>query len=269
MLQAIFSWNFLTAVIRLSTPLLFVSMAAVISGKADVLCIAFEGIMLFAAFGASIGNAWLHGVMGGLLVGVVVGTLFAVVFAFFVVYMETKPMLIGLALNVLGSGGTVFLTYMLTGTKATTSSLKGYVFPNWDIPVIRDIPILKEILSGHNVLTYLAFFSVFAVWFLLYKTSLGLRIRSVGENPKASQSVGINVRRTRFVALVIGGGTGFIGRCIYDNGLYALFYQRHGSRTRIYGYCRSEFGTRRTYADNVKLAVIWRYYSGRWRLTIL
>ena len=205
MLQYIFSSDFIYAVIRMGTPLLFVGMAAVIGGKANVLCIAYEGMMLFAALGGVIGSALTQNLWIGMICGLASGVIIAAIFAYFVLYLDTKPLLAGLALNTLGTGGTVYIVYLLTGMKLDTSSLASLRFPVVHIPIIKDIPVLGSILSGHNFLSYLAFAMVFVVWFLVFKTRLGLRIRAVGEDPAAAASVGINVNKTKFIALIISG----------------------------------------------------------------
>lgn len=219
----IFSIDFVNAILRMSTPLLFVAMAAVVGAKADVLCIAFEGMMLFAALGGVIGSAYTQTLLGGVAVGMLSGMLIAAIFAYFVLVLNTKPMLVGLALNMLGSGGTIYIMYLLTGSKANTNSLASLVFPDVKIPLIHDIPILGDILSGHNALTYLAFVSVIVVFFIIYRTSLGMRIRSVGENPNAAQSVGVNVIRTKFIALMISGALASLGGIFMTMGYLNAF----------------------------------------------
>lgn len=211
MLNYILSYDFLNAVIRMGTPLLFVSMAAVVGAKADILCIAYEGMMLFAALGGVIGSAYSQSLLVGTLTGLFCGLAVAAIFAYFVLYLDTKPLLAGLALNTLGTGGTVYIVFLLTGMKLDTSSLASLKYPVVNIPVIKNIPVLGPILSGHNLLSYLAFLSVIVVWFLVFKTRLGLRIRAVGENPSAAASVGINVRKTKFTALLISGVVASMG----------------------------------------------------------
>ena len=96
--------------------------------------------------------------------------------------------------------------YLLTGEKATTSAaIKAYTLPTVVLPLINKIPLIGPMLSGHNVLTYLAFISIFAVWFFLTRTRLGLRLRAVGENARAAASVGINVKRIGYVSFLISG----------------------------------------------------------------
>lgn len=205
MLEYIFSSDFITAVIRMGTPLLFVGMAAVIGAKANILCIAYEGMMLFAALGGVVGSALTQNLFLGMICGLLSGLIIAAIFAYFVLYLDTKALLAGLALNTLGTGGTVYIVYLLTGMKLDTSALSSLRFPTVNIPIIKDIPILGDILSGHNLLSYVAFFTVIFVWFLIFKTKLGLRIRAVGEDPSAAASVGINVNKTKFIALLISG----------------------------------------------------------------
>lgn len=205
MLDYILSPDFVFAVIRMGTPLLFVGMAAVIGAKANILCIAYEAMMLFAALGGVIGSAYTQNLYAGMLIGIACGLVIAAIFSYFVLYLHTKPLLAGLALNTLGTGGTVYIVFLLTGMKLDTSVLPSLRFPNIHIPLIKDIPYIGNLISGHNVLSYVAFFMVFVVWYIIFKTKLGLRIRAVGEDPAAAQSVGINVNKTKFIAMLLSG----------------------------------------------------------------
>jgi simple sugar transport system permease protein len=105
----------------------------------------------------------------------------------------------------MASGLTIFVLFLATGDKGSSSSVTSMLFPLVQLPLIRRIPVLGEILSGQNVLVYGAFLAVFLYWLIVFKTPLGLRIRAVGQNPDAAQSVGINVNRTRMWALLLSG----------------------------------------------------------------
>lgn len=223
MLQYIFSVEFISTVIRMATPLIFVGMAAVIGAKADVLCIAYEGMMLFAALGGVIGSAYSQSLLVGVLCALLCGMIIAALFAYFVLYLDTKPLLAGLALNMLGTGGTVYVVFLLTGMKLDTSGLASLKFPVVNIPLIQDIPVLGRILSGHNLMSYIAFLMVFVVWFLIFKTRLGLRIRTVGEDPAAAASVGIKVNKTKFIALIISGAIASMGGMFMSMGYMPYF----------------------------------------------
>lgn len=194
------------SVLRLSTPLIFAGMAAVISKKAGMMNMALEGMMLCAAlagvvFAGMTGNVWV-GLLGAVVVGVLVGG----IIAFSSLSGQTDLYLTCIAVNLAATGGTVFVMYLLTGEKSTTSAaIKAYTLPSITIPIINKIPFFGPMISGHNILTYLAFFSIFVVWFFLEKTRLGLRLRAVGENPKAAASVGISVKKIGYISFLFSG----------------------------------------------------------------
>lgn len=208
----IFSVNFLVAVLRMSTPLILCAMGVLLIRKAGMSCIAFESMMLAAAFGGVVGSAYSQSIWGGIALGVGLSVSFAMLFGYFVLVLKAHDMLVSLALNTLGSGGTAFMLYALTGDRGTSTSLLSLKFPTICIPLIEDIPVLGEILSSHNLLTYMAFLSVPLIHILLMKTPLGLRIRAVGENEHAAESLGTSPVKIRFIALGIAGVlAGFAG----------------------------------------------------------
>ncbi len=223
MLSQIFSIDFLISMLRLSTPLLFTAMAAVIGGKANVLCIAYEAMMLCAALGGVIGSALTQSLFLGMIVGILCGCVIALIFGYFVLYLDAPPLLAGLALNTFGSGLTVYVVYLVTGMKQDTTKLLSLEFPNLNIPFIKDIPGIGRILSGQNILVYLSFVSVLFVWFLFSKTRLGIRIRAVGTNPSAAESVGINVKKTKLIALLISGVLASFGGMYLSMGYLPYF----------------------------------------------
>lgn len=205
MLNYNFIMEFISSILRMSTPLILVGMAAVVGAKANVLCVAYEGMMLCAALGGVLGSAYTNSLLVGVLCGIAGGIFIAAIFAYFVLYLDARPLLSGLALNTFANGGTLYLVYLLTGMKQNTSNLVSLKFPIIHIPVIESIPVLGGLISGHNLMVYLAFISVALVWFLINKTSLGIRIQAVGKNPDAAASVGVNVRKTKFIALILSG----------------------------------------------------------------
>lgn len=224
MLDYIFSLDFWQTVLRMTTPVLFASMAATIGDKANVLCIGYEGIMLFAALGGVIGSAYTQSLILGMLLGIVCGLILTFIFSYFVLYLGTRPLLAGLAINTLSSGITIYIVYLLTGMKLNTSSLESLQFPVVEIPVIKDLPVIGPMLSGYNLLTYLAFISVFLTWFMLYRTKFGLRVRAVGKDPERAESVGINVNRTKMIALLISGVMASFGGMFMSMG-YLKYFQ--------------------------------------------
>jgi simple sugar transport system permease protein len=143
--------------------------------------------------------------------GIVAGVLFSALLAYFHLYLGTNIILAGTAFNILASGGTVFLLYMLTGDKGSSSTLASGMVPTINIPFIQDIPFLGTVLSGHNIFVYLAFILAFLINKLIYNTKFGAHLRAVGEEPVAATSVGINVRKTKFQAILISGFLASLG----------------------------------------------------------
>jgi len=214
---------FAYSVLRVSTPILFAALGALISDRAGVINIALEGIMLISALTGVIFSAITSSAFFGLFMAMFFGGLAAFILGYVSLKLKADIILAGIAINLIASGGTVFVLYQLTGDKGISTSLASELLPKIDIPVLKSIPVLGPIFSGHNVLTYFAFISVFLVWFLLYRTPLGLRIRAVGENEHAVDSVGIGVIRTRYIALIISGVMAGIGGAYMSMGYVSWF----------------------------------------------
>ena len=212
MLELIMTPDFFFAILRITAPILFATLGAVVGEKAGVSNIGLEGIMMMSALFGSLTAYWTGSWAVGLLVALVVGVLEALLMGFFAFNLKTDIILTGIAVNMIGSGGTLFLVKVITQQTegkalASTTSLITAVhqIPSWNIPIIKDIPVLGDILSGHCILTYVAFLLVFLTWVLLYKTPLGLNIRSVGENPNAAASVGVSVLKIKYIAIAFSG----------------------------------------------------------------
>ncbi len=221
--QQIFSAEFVAMWLRVATPLLFASLGAVICEKSGVVNLGLEGIMLCSALAGVIGSAYTNSLFGGFACGIAMGLILSAVFAYFHLVMKANSVLCGTAINTFASGFTVFVLEICTGEKGNSSSLKSFSFGTVDIPLIKDIPVIGEILSGHNVLTYAAFIMVGVIWYMLYRTPLGLRIRADGENENAINSVGISVNRTRFIAILLCGVMTSIGGMYLSMGYLNMF----------------------------------------------
>ena len=204
-MDLIFTTDFFYSIFRVTTPLLFASMGAVISDVAGVPNIALEGMMLIAAFAGMFFSYFFESALMGLLFALLFAVLCAGVLAFFTLYYKTNIILGGIAINSLASGGTIFFLYLAAHDKGTSVSLPSKVLPNVNIPLIQDIPVIGPAISGHNVLTYLAVAAVIFTFFLLKRTSLGWHIRAVGEKREAADSVGISVEKTQAIALILSG----------------------------------------------------------------
>lgn len=223
LLDVILTTDFAFSVLRVTTPILFAALAALISNRAGIINIGMEGIMLVSALAGVIVSAYTHSAWVGLLGAVLSGTLIAGILAFFTLKFKTHIILGGVAINMFASGGTVFILYLLSGDKGSSTSLASKVLPSVQIPLLKDIPVLGPILSGHHILTYFSILSVLVVYYLLNRTPLGLRIRSVGENPHAAQSVGVSVVRIQYTALLLSGFFASLGGAYMSMGYLSLF----------------------------------------------
>ena len=223
LIELIFSTDFLYMWIRVATPILLASLGAVICTKAGVVNLGLEGIMLISALAGVLGSAFGGSLWIGLLTGLLASVAVSAVFAYFHLVLKANNVLCGTAVNTMASGLTVFVLQLATGEKGNSSSLKSFSFPNVDIPIIKDIPVLGGILSGHNALTYLALAMVVVIWFFLYKTPTGLRMRAVGENPNAASSVGQNVIKIQFLAIVLCGLMTGLGGMYLSMGYLTMF----------------------------------------------
>ena len=198
--------NFLASIIRVSTPLIFGALAACVTRKAGLLNLAIESMMLASALAGVLVSGVMQSLGLGIASAFVAAVLITIVISYAAFILRCDLYLTSIAMNTALVGGTVFVMYLCTGQKANTSgSVASKVIGNLNIPLLKDIPVIGRLLSGYNILTYVAFLMIFVVWFLLYKTRLGLRIRSVGENPQAAESVGIAPRKIYFLSFGISG----------------------------------------------------------------
>ena len=206
--------------IRLATPYLYASIGETFGQRSGVLNLGVEGQMLlgaFAAFYISIetGNLWL-----GVLVAMGVGALMGLAMAFVTINLQAKQGISGIGFYLFGLGMSNLLFQLLVGTVETVSG-----FPKIDIPILVEIPIIGSILFSQNILVYLAFLLVPTAWFVLNKTTLGLNIRAVGENPEAADSLGVSVARVRYFTIILGGILSGLGGASLSVALLNVFQQ--------------------------------------------
>ncbi len=202
--SAAFIIGLFAGTIRIATPILFASLGEVFAERSGVLNLGLEGIMLvgssvgFAAAFLS-GNVWL-----GVLVGFISGALLGLLIAFITVSLRIDQVVNGVAIWIIGMGLSSYLFVMFFGKLSSYPKIEG--LPSLNIPGLSQIPILGEILFQQNALVYLAFLLVPILWYVLFKTTFGLKVRAVGENPKAADTLGIGVHRIRYLCVIFGAG---------------------------------------------------------------
>lgn len=200
-----FITNVSASTLRLSTPLILAAMAGLLSFQVGLINIALEGLMLVGAFAAvaigyELGSVWL-GVLAACLICALGGGFFSL----FVTDLRANLIVAGLALNFLAAGGTAYLLQVLLESSGTYSPSDFDPLPNLDLPILSDLPFFGRVLFRHSPLVYVSWLVIPLTAFFLYRTTLGLHIRAVGESPEAAQTAGISLRAMQYLALVLGG----------------------------------------------------------------
>lgn len=203
----------LAATIRLATPLILCAMAGLISERAGVIDIGLEGKMLAGAFAAAVVATLTGSPYLALLAGLGVTAMLSLVHGLACITYRGDQVVSGVAVNIIAAGMTVVLGNAWFGRGGSTPDLGPEArfmpvhLPGADL--LRDVPLIgpfyADVISGHSLLTYLALALVPLVWFLLYRTRFGLRLRAVGEAPAVVDTAGISVVRLRYTAVVLAG----------------------------------------------------------------
>ncbi|WP_342022390.1 ABC transporter permease [Arthrobacter citreus] len=203
-------YGLLAGSITLAVPLVFGSLSGVLCERSGVVNIAIEGQLLFGAFAAAVAGSLSGNAFIGLLAAAVAGVLVSLVLAVFSIKYIVNQVIVGVVLNVLVSGLTGFLFSTVLSNNAERLNTAPRL-PNIRIPFLADIPIIGPILFDQSLIGYLMYFAVAAVYFGLFRTRWGLRTRAVGEHPKAADTLGVNVNRTRFTNVLLAGAVAGIG----------------------------------------------------------
>ncbi|HHW83462.1 MAG TPA: ABC transporter permease, partial [Actinomycetales bacterium] len=200
--------------VLLAVPLIFGALGGVIGERAGVVNIAIEAQLLGGAFSAALISSITDSPWLGLVAAIIAGVLVAGLLVIFAINNRVEQVIVGVVVNVLVIGLTSFMFgQVLTSDPARFNSSTR--FPNIALPLISEIPIIGPALFRQSILIYLMYLMVPAVWFLLFRTKWGLRVRAVGEHPKAADTMGINVNGTRRQAVFLGGAIAGMGGAFY------------------------------------------------------
>lgn len=232
----------LTSGIRLATPYLFASIGEMFGQRSGVLNLGVEGMMLMGAFAAfyvtlTTGNPWL-GLLASILVGVLMGLAMAVISVTF----QAEQGISGIGIYLFGLGMSELLFKKMLGTVQTVTGFRPLA-----IPVLSDIPVIGPILFNQSVMVYMAYLLVPVAWFVLYRTTFGLKIRAVGENPAAADSLGVSVNRTRYMTVTLGGALAGVAGASLSISLLNVFQQNLTSGIGFIAVALVYFGGWRPY----------------------
>jgi ABC-type uncharacterized transport system permease subunit len=209
-LEKVFVWSaLLAATLRFATPLLFGALGGIMSERSGVINVGLEGMMLmgafFGIFGADATGSWFLGMLIGLAAGGVLGFVHAV----FSIALRADQVVSGVAVNFLAAGITGYVFIAHYGDQGTPGEVPSV--PTVTLPLIQDLGFFGEAIGQMSLLTWMALLLVPLMALYLYRTPGGLRLRSVGEKPRAADSVGIAVGRTRYLAVVASGSLAGLG----------------------------------------------------------
>jgi simple sugar transport system permease protein len=223
-LEDVVTWSALiAATLRYATPLLLGALGGIMSERSGVVNVGLEGMMLmgafFGIFGADLLDSWFL----GLLVGMAAGGALAFVHAFFSINLRADQIVSGIALNFLALGITGYIFLDHYGDQGTPDNIPRV--PDVSIPGIKNLSFFGDAIGHMNTLTWVALILVVVLTIFLFRTPRGLRLRSVGEHPRAAETVGISVPRTRYIAVVMSGVLAALGGAYLSIGFVGSFNQ--------------------------------------------
>jgi ABC-type uncharacterized transport system permease subunit len=227
-LEAVITWSTIfAATLVYATPLTYAAIGGMFSERSGVVNIGLEGMMLvgayFGAYGADIGGSWVVGI----LIGIVAGIALALVHAFFSINVRADQIVTGTAINFLALGVTGYLYVNHYGNNGTPDNLPA--IPDVHLHWLASVPphglgtFLDNVFGSQNLMVWLSFVLIVAAWVFMFRTPAGLRIRAVGEHPRAADTVGISVYRVRYMAVATSGALAALGGVFLSLGFVNSF----------------------------------------------
>ena len=205
---SIFSIGLFQNTLRTATPVVLAALGILMTDHVGIMNIGMDGMMLCGAFFAVLGSVFLGGWVGGLLLALLCGLLLGAFFGLFVVKFKSDEYIIGVALNIFAGGLTVFLLrtiFGVAGAFSGTDDMPIYALPKINIPLIEDIPVLGDLLSGNTLLVYVSWILVVLCYVLIYKTPFGFWLRAAGEHPESLRAAGKSPEKMKYLASIFCG----------------------------------------------------------------
>jgi len=206
-----------------SVPLTLGALSGILCERAGVVNIAIEGMMLTASFTSTVFASLSHNLWIGVLAGVLTGGFLGVIHGVLSIKYKINQIISGTVINIFATGITSYLSSKYIQKVEFQFLNEPGLFPQIEVPLLSKIPFIGPILFHHNIYVFALVFFVILITFMLYKTRWGLRLRSVGEHPKAADTLGINVFRTRYMAVILGGMMAGFGGTYFSLGSSGRF----------------------------------------------
>lgn len=203
-LSQVFSAGTFTQMLRSATPVALAAMGGSMTEHAGIMNIGMDGMILMGALIGVLGSYAIGSAAGGVAAAVLFGILVGLFFALFVVKLKSDEFIIGCALNIFASGFTAFVSRSVFGLSGTSGYDIDYMLPI-EIPLIKDIPFLGEIISGNTALVYVAWLLILVMWLFVYRTPYGFWMRASGEKPETLRTAGISPEKMKWLSSVLCG----------------------------------------------------------------
>jgi len=211
----------LAATLRLATPIALAALGGVVTERSGVTNIALEACMLVGAFFGIVAADRSRNIWVAVAVAVVAGVLVALLHAYASITLRSDQIVSGMALNILALGLTSYLDYQMYGTTGTPADLPG--LPDVQLGFLGGVPYVGEAIASQNSIVWVMLLLVVLLQVFLFRTVIGLRIRAVGEHPRAAETVGIRVRRIRYAAVIASGALAALGGAYLSLGVAHSF----------------------------------------------
>ena len=218
--QKVVAAGLFTGMLTYATPLVFAALGGLVSERSGVTNIGLEGMMLSGCFWGIFfcdkADSWVIGILGAMAAGGLMG----LVHAFFSIHLQADQIVSGTAINILALGVTAYAFQTLYDENGTPEVP---IIPDVTIPLLEDVPYLGEVLGTMNLMVWVSLILAVVIWVFLFKTPWGLRLRAVGEHPRAADTVGVRVYRVRYLAVTASGMLAAAGGAYLSFGLLSSF----------------------------------------------
>jgi len=236
--------DFYVAIVRMTMPLLLAAVGSLLAERAGVVTFSMEAMMLMGAVGGIIGSGVTQNVWAGVALAVIFGMLVGLIYAVWAVSIGAHQIVTSVGLN-LGALGLTSLLYALTfthGAAVVGKIIQVPILSLWKIPLLGDIPFIGPVFFNQLPLVYAGYFLVPVVWYVLFRTTWGLKIRAVGEHPHASDTVGISVAQVRYLTILFSGAMSGLAGAFLSVGLVGSFQENMTAGRGFIAYTALVFG---------------------------
>jgi simple sugar transport system permease protein len=242
-LDKVVVWSALgAATLRYATPLTFAAIGGLYCERSGVINVALEGMLLTGAFFGIWGVDKTHQWWLGLLIAMLAGAALATIHAIWSIHLKVDQIIAGTALNFLALGITGFLFISIYGDTGTPGNLTQYSIPDVHISFLRDVYFIGPIIGQLNLMIWLSILLLFVTYVVVFRTPFGLRLRAVGEHPRAADTVGISVYRTRYIAVISSGAIAAMGGAYLSIGFVHSFNENMTAGQGFIGLAALIFG---------------------------